>query len=76
MISLRKQIKTKHVNDALFNLRQLHFGTFDMVVHTGKSHEEIENMHVSQTYNKLRTQICGLKGPEALGASRYVSTPK
>jgi metallopeptidase MepB len=23
-------IRTKHVNDSLFNLRQLHFGIFDM----------------------------------------------
>jgi metallopeptidase MepB len=69
---IEKQISTKHVNDALFNLRQLHFGTFDMAVHTPKSHDEIENMKISETYNELRTKICGLKGPEALGAKRLV----
>ncbi|OCL03820.1 hypothetical protein AOQ84DRAFT_391973 [Glonium stellatum] len=60
-------IKTKHVNDALFNLRQLHFGIFDMTVHEPQSHEEIENMKVSETYNKLRKEISKLDGPEVLG---------
>jgi len=70
---IEKLIKTKHVNDALFNLRQLHFGTFDMTVHTPASHEDAEKMQISELYNDLRTQISGLKGPEALGKPRYVS---
>ncbi|RDI78714.1 hypothetical protein Vi05172_g11298 [Venturia inaequalis] len=60
-------IKTKHVNDALFNLRQLHFGTFDMAVHEPKSHEEIEEMQVSELYNRLRKEISKIDGPEGLG---------
>lgn len=60
-------IRTKHVNDALFNLRQLHFGIFDMTVHEAKSHEEIENLPVSATYNTLRKAITQMDGPEALG---------
>ncbi|RAL61275.1 hypothetical protein DID88_010354 [Monilinia fructigena] len=50
---IAKQISTKHVNAALFNLRQLHFGIFDMTVHTPKTHEEAEAFKLS---------------PEALGA--------
>jgi len=61
-------IKTKHVNDALFNLRQLHFGTFDMAVHEPKSHKDIEEMEVSELYNRLRKEISKIDGPEALGA--------
>jgi metallopeptidase MepB len=61
-------IKTKHVNDALFNLRQLHFGIFDMTCHEPKSHEEVEAMKVSETYNRLRKEISKIDGPEALGA--------
>jgi len=61
-------IKTKHVNDALFNLRQLHFGIFDMTCHEPKSHEEVEAMQVSETYNRLRKEISKIDGPEALGA--------
>jgi metallopeptidase MepB len=66
---IEKQISVKHVNDALFNLRQLHFGLFDMTVHTPKSHADIEALKVSELYNTLRTEICGLKGPESLGLS-------
>lgn len=62
-----KQISVKHVNDALFNLRQLHFGLFDMTVHTPKTHAEIEALEVSSLYNTLRTEISGLKGPETQG---------
>ncbi|KAF2433480.1 metallopeptidase MepB [Tothia fuscella] len=61
-------IKTKHVNDALFNLRQLHFGIFDMMCHEPKSHDEIEAMDVSATYNKLRKEISKIEGPEVQGA--------
>ncbi|KAF4611316.1 hypothetical protein G7Y89_g15697 [Cudoniella acicularis] len=64
---IEKQIRVKHVNDALFKLRQLHFGIFDMTVHTPKSHDEAEAFKLSELYNNLRTQISGLKGPEALG---------
>ena len=60
-------INSRHVNDALFNLRQLHFGIFDMTVHTPKSHEDIQSLDASKTFNKLRHEISKLDGPEALG---------
>ncbi|KAI7913917.1 metallopeptidase MepB [Pyricularia oryzae] len=60
-------IKTKHINGALFNLRQLHFGIFDMTIHTPESHEELKKMDFSAVYNDLRADISGIKGPEALG---------
>ncbi|THX16098.1 metallopeptidase MepB [Aureobasidium pullulans] len=60
-------IRTRHVNDALFNLRQLHFGIFDMTVHEGKSHDDIKGLEVSKLYNSLRKEICSLDGPEELG---------
>ncbi|KAF2636910.1 thimet oligopeptidase [Massarina eburnea CBS 473.64] len=60
-------ISTKHVNDALFNLRQLHFGMFDMTVHEPGSREEVEKLDITTTYNKLRKEISQLDGPEALG---------
>ena len=60
-------IKTKHVNDALFNLRQLHFGIFDMTVHEPNSHEEIEKLEITELYNKLRHEITALEGPEVFG---------
>merc|ERR1712080_752971 len=60
-------VNTRHVNDALFNLRQLHFGIFDMAVHEAASHEEIKNLDASETYNRLRKEISKIDGPEALG---------
>ena len=57
-------IKTKHVNDALFNLRQLHFGIYDMTVHQPESHEAVKNFDTSSMYNKLRYEISGIQGPE------------
>ncbi|EOA83974.1 uncharacterized protein SETTUDRAFT_180106 [Exserohilum turcica Et28A] len=63
---IAKLISTKHVNDALFNLRQLHFGTFDMAVHEPASHEELKKMDITEKYNSLRREISLLKGPEAL----------
>ncbi|KAA8646894.1 M3 family metallopeptidase [Aspergillus tanneri] len=59
-------IRTKHVNGALFNLRQLHFGIFDMTVHEPASHEDIEKLPISATYNQLRKQITQMDGPEIL----------
>lgn len=60
-------IKTKHVNDALFNLRQLHIGIFDMAVHEPKSHAELEALKISELYNDMRKDISLLEGPEVLG---------
>ena len=67
---IQKLISTKHVNDALFNLRQLHFGLFDMTIHTPKSHEEVKSLDLSKVFNELRVQISGMKGPEAQGEPR------
>jgi metallopeptidase MepB len=67
---IEKLIATKHVNDALFNLRQLHFGIFDMTVHQPESRQWLEELDISKLYNDLRAEISGLKGPEALGQGR------
>ena len=60
-------IKTKNLNGALFNLRQLHFGMFDMTIHEPKSHNAIEELKITETYNELRKDISKLEGPEVLG---------
>lgn len=60
-------VSTRHVNDALFNLRQLHFGMFDMAIHEPASHADIEALDASETYNKLRKDISKIDGPETLG---------
>lgn len=60
-------IRTKHVNEALFNLRQLHFGIFDMTIHQAESQEKIKQLPISTTYNQLRKQITLMDGPESIG---------
>lgn len=72
---IEKLIATKHVNGALFNLRQLHFGIFDMTIHAPGSHTALEGMNLPQVYNQLRADICGIKGPEAIGYKRYPPSP-
>lgn len=67
---VEKLVNTRHVNDALFNLRQLHFGMFDIAVHTPKTHQDAENFKMAELYNDMRAEISGLQGPEALGAQR------
>ena len=47
-------IRTKHVNGALFALRQLHFGLFDMNVHTA---EDISKVDVTKLWNDLRESV-------------------
>lgn len=53
-------IRTRHVNDALANLRQLHFAMFDMEIHQPQSHEEVLTLDISKLYNKLRHDLCML----------------
>lgn len=67
---VEKQIATKNVNGALFNLRQLHFGIFDMAVHSAKSHEEVEKLDAASLYNELRAELIGFAGPETQGEPR------
>lgn len=47
-------IRTKHVNGALFALRQLHFSLFDMIVHTT---DDISTLDVTKLWNELREEI-------------------
>ncbi|ERF68645.1 hypothetical protein EPUS_09138 [Endocarpon pusillum Z07020] len=64
---ISKLIKTKNLNGALFNLRQLHFGLFDMFIHEPESHEALEQVKISEKYNGLRKELCHLDGPEVFG---------
>lgn len=47
-------ISTKHINGALFALRQLTFSLFDMTVHTCK---DLDNLDVVSLWNKLREDV-------------------
>ena len=62
-----KLVKSKHVNDALFNLRQLHFGIFDMTVYQPENHEQVERWDYAELYNRLGREIQPLDTPVELG---------
>ena len=64
---IKSIVNTRHINDAIFNLRQLHFGIFDMTVHEPASHDAAEKLDPSETFNKLRKDISQLDGPETMG---------
>lgn len=66
---IRNLIRTKHVNGALFNLRQLHFGMFDMAIHEPKSHDEVEHMDFSEIYNKIGYNLTKLDTPAQMDKS-------
>ncbi|MCJ1359379.1 MAG: hypothetical protein MMC33_009381 [Icmadophila ericetorum] len=60
-------IRTKSNNSALTNLDKLHGAIYDMTVYTPSTHEELETMNFTEIFNRLRFEITGLKGGEALG---------
>ena len=64
---IEKLVKSKHVNDALFNLRQLHFGIFDMTVYQPEDHKQVEEWKYEELYNRLGWEIQGLDSPKQLG---------
>ncbi|OBT69081.1 hypothetical protein VE03_01423 [Pseudogymnoascus sp. 23342-1-I1] len=60
---IRGLISTKNLNNAIFNMGQLHVAIFDMAVHEPVSHEFLERMDISEQYNTLRSDIVGMNGP-------------
>lgn len=64
---INKLISTKNLNSATQNLGQLLIGTFDMTIHTPKSHEAIKELDAGKLWNTLRGEVTGIKGPEDVG---------
>lgn len=60
---LESLISTKHVNGALAALRQLHFGLFDMEVHTC---HDLDNLDLQYLWNKSREKVSLLKNGDDL----------
>ncbi|KAK6198782.1 oligopeptidase [Scheffersomyces amazonensis] len=50
-------VKSKNVNNGLFNLRQLHFGLFDMKLHTISTKEELDKLDLTKYWNEMREEI-------------------
>ncbi|KAF4632089.1 hypothetical protein G7Y89_g6028 [Cudoniella acicularis] len=66
-VMIKNLIRTKQVNNAIFYLRQLHVGIFDMTIHQPNSHEAAVKMNVSEMWNTLRKDIMKIEGPESQG---------
>ncbi|MCJ1385755.1 hypothetical protein MMC17_008879 [Xylographa soralifera] len=64
---IKQLVKTEHVNGAINNVWKAWHASFDMAVHTPRSHDDILKMDFQVLFNKLRAEITGLAGPEALG---------
>ncbi|OAA66028.1 metallopeptidase MepB [Cordyceps fumosorosea ARSEF 2679] len=60
-------IRTKNVNSSLFNLRQLVYSTYDMLIHGPASHEALEALDLAKVWNERRAEVSGIKGPESTG---------
>jgi len=65
--TVAKLVATKNINAAVPNLRQLAISVFDMEIHSAKSGEELANLDLSMTYNKLRRDMCRLEDLSDLG---------
>ena len=57
-------VNTRHVNEAIATLRQLHFGVFDMKVHTPASHADIQRLNPSLLWGQVRHEIIPIDGPD------------
>ncbi|KAM9939686.1 hypothetical protein OXX80_000829 [Metschnikowia pulcherrima] len=68
-----KLIKTKHVNTGLSNSRQLHFGLFDMALHTIESKEGLDKLDIKSLWNTLIRDVTLLSdgGHENIGYATF-----
>lgn len=48
-------------------LKELFFATYDMLVHTPSSHTELEELNMTELFNKTRSDVYKVRGGEALG---------
>ncbi|ORZ38746.1 thimet oligopeptidase [Catenaria anguillulae PL171] len=62
---VERLVKTEHVNDGLFNLRQLFFGLYDMNLHT-RSVDDSKDVDSTKLYNDMFEEITLVKGSSEL----------
>jgi metallopeptidase MepB len=60
-------LELRYSSKPLDLLRDLHYATYDMIMHTPQSHEELNDMNLCEVFNKTRNEIMCLEGGEALG---------
>lgn len=60
-------VRTKYANSALFYLRQVAFGTFDMEIHQPLSQDACKSLDIAARYSELRRSIEQYGGLEGKG---------
>jgi len=65
--TIQNLLKSKYSNGALGTLKQCHIAKFDMLIHSPKTHEEVERMNLSELWNKINSEVTMMEGLENLG---------
>lgn len=65
---IKQLVNSKNVNNGLQNLRQLHFGFFDMKCHTIDNEADLESLNLLESWNAMRSELTlmstdGIKTP-------------
>lgn len=60
-------VAAKNMNAALSARDSIHTALFDMVIHSGQSHEAVKTINCCKIWNEMRTELTGLHGPEEAG---------
>lgn len=68
---LQEFVKGRENNLAFLTLKQIWLAEFDIAIHSAKNPSEVENMNLSEMYNRLRYQITGLQGPDIYGEGMH-----
>lgn len=66
-------IRSKNVNSGLFNLRQLHFGFFDMVLHTIDNDKALKSLDLTKEWNSIleNTALISIGRNESIGYASF-----
>jgi metallopeptidase MepB len=60
-------IRTKHAHRSLATLQNLHLSIVDMTCYQPQTHEDILELNVAVTYNRLRRELIPIEDPGSLG---------
>ena len=60
-------LNLRYSDSPLAMLKDLHYATYDMIMHTPQSTKELNETNFCEVFNKTRNEITGLEGGEALG---------
>lgn len=64
---IQRMAKARKANAALIHLHELHASIFDLQLHLPQNHEKLEQVNVSDQYNKIWNDLTGIDSPEVFG---------